>query len=101
MVRTGLSRSDCSLVAIFFLAALLFLLLLSNSMLRDPDTYWHLAAGAWMREHGTVPRVDSFSHTFAGEPWIAKEWLSQVLMSGAFSLAGWRGVVLFTPAPSR
>ena len=96
MVRTGLSGNERSLVAIFFLAALIFLLLLSNSTLRDPDTYWHLAAGAWMREHGTVPRTDSFSHTFAGEPWIAKEWLSQVLMSGAFSLAGWRGVVLFT-----
>ncbi len=34
-----------------------------------------------MLAKGTVPTVDPFSFTFAGQPWIAKEWLSQLLMA--------------------
>ena len=48
------------------------------------------ATGCW--RNGTVPTVDPFSFTFAGQPWIAKEWLSQLLMAVAFKLGGWGGV---------
>jgi len=58
------------------------------------DTTWHLAAGNWMMAHGQVPHVDPFSYTFAGAPWQAHEWLSEVLMAGAFDVAGWTGVVV-------
>ena len=34
-----------------------------------------------------------YSYTFAGRPWIAKEWGSQVLMALAYNAAGWSGVV--------
>ena len=44
------------------------------------------------------PTVDSFSHTFAGQPWIAKEWLSQLLYFTAYSAAGWAGVMLLALA---
>jgi hypothetical protein len=40
-----------------------------------------------------VPYVDIYSFTFTGQPWIAKEWLSQVLLAGAWDIAGWGGVV--------
>jgi hypothetical protein len=39
-----------------------------------------------------VPAVDSYSFTFTGQPWIAKEWLSQVLLAVAYNVGGWGGV---------
>jgi hypothetical protein len=62
-------------------------------LLGDPDSHWHIAVGNWILEHRAVPDVDIYSFTFNGQPWIAKEWLSQVLLAGAFDLAGWGGVV--------
>src|SRR5690349_7272439 len=67
-------------------------------LLSDPDSHWHVALGNWILTHGTVPTVDTFSFTFAGQPWIAKEWLSQVLMAVAFNLGGWGGVTALAAA---
>jgi hypothetical protein len=39
-----------------------------NGLLADPDTHWHITVGNWMLVHGTVPTVDSYSFTFAGQP---------------------------------
>ncbi|MDI7775253.1 hypothetical protein [Asticcacaulis sp. EMRT-3] len=67
-------------------------------LLNDGDTWWHLAAGDWMRAHHAIPRSDPFSWSFAGRPWQAHEWLSELILSAAFSLAGWQGVMLLTAA---
>ncbi|OUL98495.1 hypothetical protein A8M77_31290 [Variovorax sp. JS1663] len=64
-----------------------------NLVLRDADTYWHLAAGRWILEHGSVPTVDAFSHSMPGAPWTAFEWLSELVMVGVHRLAGWAGLV--------
>jgi hypothetical protein len=65
-------------------------------ILADGDTFWHLATGRWILEHGQIPRADPFSFTFAGRPWVAHEWLSEVAMSVMYRLAGWSGVMLLT-----
>ena len=65
-------------------------------VLRDGDSFWHVAAGDWIIAHGAVPHADPFSYTFAGAPWVAHEWLSEVLMAAAFRVAGWSGVVVLT-----
>ena len=65
-------------------------------VLNDADTFWHLAAGRWMIGHAAVPATDPFSFTFAGRPWLAHEWLSEVVMAGAWLAAGWSGVMLLT-----
>jgi len=77
------------------LAALLVfvVVLLAPQVLNDGDTFWHLASGQWMLDHGRVLRSDVFSYTAAGRPWIAHEWLSEVLMALAFRAGGWSGVV--------
>lgn len=67
-------------------------------LLADPDSHWHIAVGNWILAHGTVPTVDTFSFTFAGQPWIAKEWLSQLLMALAYNAGGWGGVVALSAA---
>ena len=60
----------------------------------DGDTWWHLAAGGWMLDHQAVLRRDVFSFTFAGQPWDAQEWLSEVLMALAFRTGSWNGLHL-------
>lgn len=63
-----------------------------NLMLRDADTYWHLAAGRWILEHASVPTLDPFSHSMPGAPWTAFEWLSELVMLGVYRLGGWAGL---------
>jgi hypothetical protein len=74
------------------------LLVLGARLLNDPDVYWHIAVGRWIIEHRAFPHVDMFSATMAGTPWIAKEWLSQLLYAGAYAVAGWPGVVVLAAA---
>lgn len=82
------------------LAALIgFLLpLVHRPLLIDGDTYWHLTAGQWMLDHLAVPHADPFSATMPGTPWVAHEWLSEVLMTLAYQAAGWSGLQLLCSA---
>jgi len=67
-------------------------------LLADPDSHWHIAVGHWILQHGSVPWVDPYSFTMTGQPWIAKEWLSQLVMALAYDVGGWGGVVVLTAA---
>jgi hypothetical protein len=80
------------------IVALLSLTVLSRStrLLGDADTYWHLAAGRWIIEHGRVPTTDPFSHSMAGAPWTAHEWFAEVVMALVHQAGGWPALVLFT-----
>ena len=66
------------------------------SLLKDPDTLWHITLGKDIWATKSFPDVDGYSHTFAGEPWIAKEWLSQLTLYAAYAAGGWSGVVFLT-----
>lgn len=89
-------RTDPSPVSWVLICFLLFvairLALLGPEMLGDPDTFLHVAIGDWIRLHHTVPVTDPFSYPMAGQPWVAHEWLAGLLMSYAYSAAGWYGV---------
>lgn len=82
-----------SLPLIMALLAYAYLLLNGRLLLRDGDTYWHVAAGRWILEHGTVPLVDHFSHTMPGAPWTAHEWLAEVIFALVQHAGGWTFVV--------
>lgn len=69
-----------------------------QDVLIDPDSWWHIKTGMDTLANGRLPLTDSYSHTFFGRPWIAKEWLSQVLMALAFLGGKWNGVSLLTAA---
>lgn len=62
-------------------------------VLADPDTYWHLATGRWILKHGVVPQSDPFSHSMPGAAWTAHEWLSELVLTGVYQVAGWAGLV--------
>jgi hypothetical protein len=72
------------------------LLMVGERLLNDPDTYWHIAAGRWIWEHAAVPTTDPFSHTLPGAPWLAHEWLAELILAGAYGALGWAGVVALT-----
>lgn len=63
-----------------------------EKLLGDPDISWHIKTGSWIWQHQAFPTVDPFSYSFAGQPWIAKEWLSQIVYFAAFALGGWNAV---------
>ena len=60
----------------------------------DPDTYWHLASGKWMVEHGQLLRADVFSSTVNGAPYSVGEWLGELAIYGSYVLGGWAGIAL-------
>ena len=62
----------------------------------DPDLWWHLRTGQWMVENRQIPRADPFSFTRNGAPWVAHEWLSELLLFGIWRLAGWAGLIIFS-----
>jgi hypothetical protein len=74
------------------------LCLFAPQILNDGDTYMHIAAGNWIIQHRAVPSVDPFSYTFAGAPWVAHEWLSEVVMAIAYRLGGWSGMLILSGA---
>lgn len=76
----------------FAVAGIAFLF--ATQQIYDPDTWWHLATGRWVVEHGRVPRADAFSFATAGTPWVAYSWLPATGMYLAHSLGGATALVL-------
>ncbi len=73
----GLRVIDACLIALFL--ALTFLL--GIFPLKDADYYWHLRTGDLIRQTGQVPRVDFYTFTRQGTPWIDLHWIFQVGIS--------------------
>jgi hypothetical protein len=79
------------------LAGMLVLLavLTVRARFNDPDMWWHLKTGQLIWNTHSIPRVDTFSYTVAGRPWIAQEWLSQLTIYGAYHFGGYKGLMLW------
>lgn len=92
-------RNICRVIFSFpvVLSALLVVLMVLTirSRFNDPDMWWHLKTGEiiWNTHH--IPRVDLFSFTAAGHPWIAQEWLSQLTIYGSYHFGGYTGLMLW------
>lgn len=71
------------------------LLALATRIPLDTDTWWHLRSGDYTLTHGMI-HTDPFSHTMSGQPWINHSWLSQIVLLGAWRLAGDAGLALYT-----
>ena len=79
---------------ICFLLYLALYSVLPHLWFRDGDAYWHVLTGQWMLKHWTVPTSDFYSYTAFGDRWIDGEWLSDVVFSAIYDVAGWRGLAL-------
>jgi hypothetical protein len=75
------------------LFAMIFVLAVHQAAALDPDLWWHLQTGKDIVASRSIPHVDPYSFTKAGAPWVAHEWLSQVLMFAVYRLSGLGGLV--------
>lgn len=60
--------------------------------LPDPDLWWTAAVGKQILDTHTVPTSDSHSFTAPGAPWMAYEWLGEVVIGAAAKWGGLRGM---------
>ena len=93
------SRSDAA-PAILAALVVLGLTLFSPALFNDGDTFWHVRAGEWMLDHRQVLTQDVFSATYLGKPWMAHEWLSEIVMALVYRADAWTGVALLFGAAS-
>jgi hypothetical protein len=87
------SVSDLIFVA---LLSVLAFTTLSVRLLGDAGIGWHIRTGQLIFATHSIPRVDPFSSTMAGQPWFAWEWLYDMLVGGLDTAAGLNAVILFT-----
>ena len=64
----------------------------SKTIFNDGDVSWHIATGEWILAHHSVPRVDPFSFTWGGRPWVPIEWLAELVFAEAYKIAAYSGV---------
>ena len=60
----------------------------------DPDTWWHIKVGATILSTHRWPTVDPYSFTAHGTPWIAYEWLGDILLAATQHAGGLRGLMV-------
>jgi hypothetical protein len=65
-----------------------------RSRFNDPDMWIHLRIGEVIWNNRSIPRVDLFSFTANGHPWLAQEWLSQLIIYGTYKFGGYTGLML-------
>jgi hypothetical protein len=63
---------------------------------RDGDLPRHIAVGKVMLANHALVQDDFFSHTAYGQPFLAYEWLSQLIFAAVHQWAGLDGVAVLT-----
>lgn len=66
-----------------------------RSRFNDPDMWWHLRTGQIIWTSHTIPTTDIFSFTTNHHVNVPHEWLSQVLIYGAYRLGAFSGLMLW------
>jgi hypothetical protein len=54
----------------------------------DPDVWWHIKVGETILATHRFPTTDPYSFTVAGQPWLAYEWLGEVLLAAVNRIGG-------------
>ncbi len=82
--------------ALWLLAGLLTWWSFGFTTMMGSDLWWHLAAGRWIWQTGTLNFRDPWSFTAQGQPWLNPEWLSDLIFHawsswlGLTSLVWWK-----------
>jgi len=88
---------DTTLKRIFEVYVFVFAFLFASRPLSDGDFWWHLKAGEYIVRNFSIPRIDFYSFTVPGKPWVAHEWLSEVIFYLVYSRAGFNTLIfIFT-----
>jgi hypothetical protein len=66
----------------------------------DPDLWWHLKVGEEMWKTQRIPTADQFSSTTFGHPWVAHEWLAQLILFAVYQAGGYSGLIFLLSVTS-
>jgi hypothetical protein len=61
----------------------------------DPDVWWHIKTGQNILATRHWPTTDPYSSTVAGQPWLAYEWLAEVMLAAVARVGGNWGLDVF------
>ena len=88
----GTLRAGTSFLAVLTLVliGMQFIFSLRRPDMNDPDIWWHMRNAESLLQHHQFPRIDTYSFTVAGHPWINHEWLSEIPYYFAYK---WFGLV--------
>ncbi len=75
-------------------AFLCFLPQMVRVQIADPDLWGRISVGAVLSQAGHLPRVDDFSYTANGAPWIDHEWLAGVVFHSVLDTFGEPGLLV-------
>jgi hypothetical protein len=81
-----------------FLAIALPMLAALLAPMSTVDLTYQLRAGAEILETGSIPRVDTWTFTAAGEPWFDQQWGAQVILRSTEALGSWTALALLRAA---
>jgi hypothetical protein len=77
-----------SLNRVFAVYVFLLSFFFASRPISDPDFWFHLRIGQFIVQHVQVPRVEIFSCTNLGQPYVAHGWLSGVIFYLIYSHFG-------------
>ncbi len=78
---------------VFEIYVLVFAFLFASKPLSDPDFWFHLKTGEYIVKTGLIPRMDTFSFTHYGRPWIAHGWLAGEIFYVIYSRLGFNTLI--------
>lgn len=73
---------------LFIFLCSLTLFMLPNFLFGDGSTGWHIAVGQEILRTGAIPRTDFLTSSHAGQPWVAYQWLFDLLMALLVQMGG-------------
>ncbi len=79
-------------MCMFLLAAAIFPYAVQG--IAESDIWWHMRNAQMLLQQHSFPRVDTYSFTAAGSPWMNFEWLSEVPLYLGFKGMGLQGLLL-------
>jgi hypothetical protein len=78
--------------ALVYGALIAGVVLVALGPIADGDIYWHVAAGREMLRRGALLRVDPFTLSAAGRPWVDVHWLFQLAAALIHRASGFVGL---------
>lgn len=82
-----------SLLKIFQIYVFIYAFLFASRPMGDADFWFHLKTGEYVFSTGGVPRMEMYSFTYHGIPWVAHGWLSGVIFYAVRSAAGVKALI--------
>ncbi len=79
---------------IFQIYVFAYAIMFASRPLSDGDFWWHLKTGEYISKNSLIPRTDFFSFTNYGKPWVAHEWLSELIFYAIYSRFNFNALIL-------